>query len=179
LRSFKIYKKNVSPPEDWVVKHFNKIKKGGSVMDMAAGKGRHTQFFLDKGYNVVAVDQNITSLSIFNGHPKLRIVKADLETNSHAPFNAGVFNGIVVVNYLYRPIFQQIIEMLDTGGVLIFQTFMVGNELFGRPRNRNYLLLEDELKNFFSKELLILDSQQGYSDRPSKAVTQKICAIKK
>jgi hypothetical protein len=90
-----------------------------------------------------------------------------------------VFNGIVVVNYLYRPIFQQIIEMLDTGGVLIFQTFMVGNELYGRPRNRNYLLLEDELKNFFSKKLFILDFQQGYSDLPSKAVTQKICAIKK
>ena len=148
-------------------------------MDMAAGKGRHTQFLLDKGYNVIAVDQNITTLSNFNGHSKLRIIKADLEANSHAPFNAGVFNGIVIVNYLYRPIFQQIIEMLDIGGILIFQTFMVGNELYGRPRNRDYLLLKDELKNFFSKKLFIIDFQQGYSDHPSKSVIQKICAIKK
>lgn len=149
------------------------------MMDMAAGNGRHTQFLLDKGYNVIAVDQNITNLINLEGHPKLTIIKANLETNSCAPFNRRVFQGIVVVNYLYRPIFQQIIDMLDIGGILIFQTFMVGNELYGRPRNPDYLLLKNELKKFFSKKLFILDFEQGYSDCRSKAVTQKICAIKK
>ena len=70
------------------------------------------------------------------------------------------------------------IAALDDGGVLIYQTFMVGNEEFGRPRNPDFLLKENELREVFGGELDVLDFEQGFVEQPTPAVMQKVCAVK-
>ena len=59
----------------------------------------------------------------------------DLEAGNSLPFPASSFQGIVVTNYLYRPIFSQLLCLLE-GGILIYETFAVGHEKYGRPTNR-------------------------------------------
>ena len=109
--------------------------------------------------------------------PGVRFVQADLENGSPWPFAGQRFGAIVVTNYLHRPLFKSIEDSLGEGGVLIYETFMIGNERFGRPSNPDFLLRPGELVEAFSS-LTALAFEQGEVARPKPAVTQRICAIK-
>ena len=80
--------------------------------------------------------------------PRLEIIAADLEDGSPWPLAAREFDGIVVTNYLHRPLFPHLATPLAPGGVLIYETFGVGNERFGKPSNPNFLLRPGELLEF-------------------------------
>lgn len=101
-------------------------------------------------------------------------MKADLEDGSPWPFDGQRFGGIVVTNYLYRPLLPVLAQSLAEEGVLIYETFMVGNEKFGKPTNPNFLLRPGELLQAFAG-LTIAAFEQGTTDR---AVVQRICAIR-
>jgi hypothetical protein len=83
----------------------------------------------------------------------------------------------VVTNYLYRPLFARLAESLEDGGVLIYETFMTGNERFGKPSNPNFLLRSGELIEAFA-ELSVVAFEQGVVERPKKAVVQRLCALR-
>jgi SAM-dependent methyltransferase len=157
-------------PSDWVVRWAPVVKRG-PVLDVASGAGRNARFFAARGLDVVAVDrepQQITGVTF---------VQADLESGGRWPFEGQRFGAIVVTNYLHRPLFRSIADSLAEGGVLIYETFMIGNERFGRPSNPNFLLRAGELRDAFA-ELKVLAFEEGEVARPKPAVTQRICAIK-
>ncbi len=52
---------------------------------------------------------------------------------------------MVVTNYLHRPLFPMLLDALASGGVLLYETFMAGNERFGRPSRPEFLLKDGEL----------------------------------
>ncbi len=167
-----------SSPTVWVQKHAGLIPHGGQLVDLACGKGRHTRYLLEQGFNVLALDKDVSGLADLAGELNLEIVETDLESGGSFPLTGRKFAGVVVVNYLYRPILGDLMAVLAEGGVLIYQTFMVGNEEFGRPRNPDFLLRENELLDVFGGELKVIDFEQGYVERPTPAVLQKICAVK-
>ena len=141
----------------------------GPVLDVACGQGRHSRFFSEKGFQVVAVDREPQSL------PKgIDFVRANLEDGSPWPFAGRLFGGIVVTNYLHRPLFPHLAASLAEGGVLIYETFMLGNEKYGRPSNPEFLLRPGELLEAF-KDLSAIGFEQGYAERPKPAVVQRIC----
>ena len=166
-------------PADWVIEYSKLIPLGGQVLDVACGRGRNTRFLLEKGYSVVALDKDVEGLSDLKNHPDLEIIAADLEDGRPFPVLNRQFSGIVVTNYLYRPLFGDLVSALAGGGVLIYQTFMQGNEEFGRPRNPDFLLKENELKDEFGSTLDVIAFEQGYTEKPKPAMVQKICALKK
>ena len=166
------------PPLDWVVQHAGQIAAPGHVLDVACGRGRHTRYLLSLGYRVTALDRDTGALSDLAGRPNLRIMENDLEDGSPWPVAGEVFEGIVVSNYLYRPLYDALVNALATGGLLIYQTFSDGNAAYGKPRNPNFLLRENELLDVFGPRLTVLDFDQGYTDHPSPAVIQKICCRK-
>ena len=168
---------NISPL-DWVVQHAGRIAAPGHVLDVACGRGRHTRYLLSLGYRVTALDRDTGALSDLTGRPKLRILENDLEDGSPWPVAGEVFEGIVVINYLFRPLYDPLVDALATGGILIYQTFSDGNATYGKPRNPNFLLRKNELLDVFSSRLTVLDFYQGYTDHPSPAVVQKICCRK-
>jgi len=143
----------------------------GPVLDVAAGSGRHARLFAARGKEVVAVDRDEQAI------PGVRFVKADLEDGSPWPFPGRRFGGIVVANYLHRPLLPQLAASLDEGGVLIYETFMLGNESYGRPSNPAFLLQPGELLHAFNS-LTVVAFEQGTVERPKKAVIQRICAIR-
>lgn len=166
------------PPLDWVVRHAGHIAAPGHVLDVACGGGRHTRYLLGLGYRVTALDRDAGALSDLAGHPNLRVLEYDLEDGSAWPLAGEVFEGIVVSNYLYRPLFDPLTNALATGGLLIYQTFSDGNAAYGKPSNPAFLLRENELLDVFGPRLAVLDFHQGYTDRPTPAVIQRICCRK-
>ena len=168
---------NHSKPSEWVRKYANLISHGGAVLDLACGSGRHTRFLLERGIKVTALDYDISQLKDITNTKNLKTIEHNLEGSSPWPFASQAFDGIVVTNYLHRPLFPKIVESLAHKGVLIYQTFAVGNEEYGRPRNPEYLLSDDELLKVFGKHLHVVQYSYGFIKQPSPAVMQSICCI--
>jgi SAM-dependent methyltransferase len=162
---------------DWVTKYTALIPSNTLVLDLACGSGRNTRFLLDKGYSVVALDKDVSQLVDISCRKNLRKYKFDLEAGIKFPFHKQEFSGVIVTNYLYRPLFENLINSLSDGGVLIYQTFMIGNEAYGRPINPKFLLKRNELSDVFDKKLYVIAFEQGYIESPKPAVVQSICAI--
>src|SRR5690242_4446935 len=114
------------PPSAWVRRFVPLIRPGGQVLDLAAGAGRHTRLLLDMGFRVTAVDRDIGDLQTY-ASATCNVSAIDLETGRPWSLGGG-YDGIVVTNYLHRPLFSPIASALAPGGVLIYETFAAGNE---------------------------------------------------
>jgi SAM-dependent methyltransferase len=154
-------------PSAWVGRWAALVTRG-PVLDVASGAGRHARFFAARGLNVIAVDRDAQPMP-----EAITFVKADLEDGSPWPFTGQRFGGIVVTNYLHRPLLPVLAQSLTEGGALIYETFMAGNEKFGKPSNPDFLLRPGELLQAFAR-LTIVAFEQGTT---GKAVVQRICAI--
>jgi hypothetical protein len=114
----------------------------------------------------------------------LRIIEFDLEVvNSiFAEGNllfAQTFGAIVVVNYLYRPIFSSLIDALAPGGLFIYETFALGNEDYARPRNPDHLLKSGELLEVVSGQMQVVAYEHGVDENGDiPGVKQRLCAVK-
>ena len=149
---------------------------GGRVLDLAAGGGRHTRYFKDLGYQITALDRDVSRLQDLAGRG-VEVMAADLEDGSPWPLGARAFDGIVVTNYLHRPLFPHLASALAPGGVLIYETFGIGNERFGKPSNPNFLLRPGELLEFAAAHgLQVLAYACGEVAEPKQAIIQRIVA---
>jgi SAM-dependent methyltransferase len=144
------------------------------VLDLAAGTGRHTRLLLEMGLAVTAVDRDIEPLRPFAGG-RCEVRAVDLETEEPWRLGGG-YDGIVVTNYLHRPLFLSITSALADGGALIYETFAVGNERLGRPSNPDFLLRPGELLDAFAS-LTVIAFEQGEVAMPRPAVIQRMAAI--
>ena len=158
----------IERPSPWVLRWIELIDRG-PVLDLAAGAGRHSILFAERGLEVIAVDREPLNV------PGVRFVKADLEDAGPWPFAGQRFAAIVVTNYLHRPLLPHLAASLADGGVLIYETFMAGNERFGRPKNPAFLLQPGELLAAFAN-LTPIAFEQGYVETPKAAMIQRLCA---
>jgi SAM-dependent methyltransferase len=165
-------------PSRWARRFAPLIRPGGHVLDVAAGAGRHTRLLLDMGFRVTAVDRDIDALQQFAGD-RCTVRQVDLESgapaNVLAPLGSG-YDGIVVTNYLHRPLFPALASALAPGGVVIYETFAIGNERFGRPSDPDFLLRPGELLEAFAG-LTLIAFEQGEIAVPRPAAIQRIAAI--
>ncbi len=159
---------DIVAPSAWVVR-WAPLMARGRVLDLASGGGRHARHLANLGHEVTAIDREPQSLE------SIRFVRADLEDGSPWPLPGEQFEGIVVANYLHRPLFPLIERSLAPGGLLIYETFMRGNERFGKPSNPAYLLEPGELWRAFAG-LHIIAFEQGLSLEPKPAMRQRLCA---
>jgi SAM-dependent methyltransferase len=161
-------------PSLWVNRFLSLIKPGGLVLDLAAGNGRHVRLLRDHGFAVCAVDYDTTALSGLAG-PRCEVRRIDLETDDARQLGDS-YDGIIVTNYLHRPLLPAIARALAPGGVLIYETFARGNERYGRPRNPDFLLRPGELLETFST-LTVVAFEQGEVSVPRPAVIQRLVAV--
>lgn len=172
-------------PSPWVAR-FAPLIEPGEVLDLACGAGRHARFLAARGHSVSAVDRDAASLSIAAGN-EITTVQCDLEseqadTSAGWPFRRARFQGIVVTNYLHRPLFGPILTSLAPGGILIYETFAAGNERFGKPSNPAFLLQPGELLDIAqsarSEGFHVVAFEDGYVSAPKPAMVQRICLCK-
>jgi SAM-dependent methyltransferase len=146
------------------------------VLDLACGHGRHARHLSALGFAVVAVDRDPAALATLEGSRGIEARVADLEASAW-PFAAASFDGVVVTNYLHRPLFGNLVASLRAGGVLIYETFAAGNEQYGRPGNPAFLLRPNELLESVAP-LAVIAFEQGRVSRPKRAVIQRVCAVR-
>ena len=164
-------------PSPWVSRHAALAAAGGHALDLAAGAGRHARWLLERGYHVVALDIDTSGLADLAGVEGIEIVAADLEGGQPWPLAERQFDLVIVANYLFRPILADIGHSMAPGGVLIYETFAIGNEQYGKPSNPDFLLREGELMDWFS-DWQVIDFGQTYTEVHKPAIIQHICAVK-
>ena len=160
----------------WVERFADLVPARGTVLDVACGHGRHLRFFRARGHPVVGVDLDVSALDDLSGDDSVEIVQADLEQGVW-PFAGRTFGGVVVTNYLFRPLIALLAGAVAPEGVLLYETFSRGNERVGRPRNPDFLLAPGELYEAVAPCLQVVAYEQGGEKRPRPAVRQRIAAV--
>jgi SAM-dependent methyltransferase len=159
-------------PSQWVQRWAAMIRPGGVVLDVAAGGGRHARLLARLGFEVDAVDRDVSSLRDAAG---VAVLEADIEGGPW-PYAGRRFDGIVVTNYLHRPLMPTLVDSLEPGGVLIYETFARGNERFGKPSNPAFLLASGELLEAVRGRLRVLAFEDVVVGEPKPAAIQRIAA---
>lgn len=168
---------HISP---WV-QRYAPLVPGGAVLDLACGSGRHSRHMAALGHEVVAVDRDPVALAAAAG-PGITTSAIDLEQEQEGaawPFGPHRFAGIVVTNYLHRPLIADMLGSLAPNGVLIYETFADGNAQFGKPSNPAFLLQPGELLELARAHgLRVVAFEDGVVDVPKAAMVQRLCAVK-
>ncbi|MDZ4129876.1 MAG: class I SAM-dependent methyltransferase [Hydrogenophaga sp.] len=161
-------------PSAWVQRWAHLVPAGGSVLDVACGHGRHLKWFAQRGHQVTGVDRSTEAIEAVK--PFGRAVLADIE-NGTWPFEGETFDAVVVTNYLWRALLPVITRSVAPGGVLIYETFAMGNESVGKPSRPDFLLQPGELLKA-REGLHVVAYEDGFCDRPARFV-QRIAAVRK
>jgi len=166
------------PPSAWVRRFASFIPPGGEVLDLASGSGRHSRLLAGLGYSVEAVDRDAAALGELASIDRVTVRETDLEGGPW-PYSGRTFSGIVVTNYLFRQHLPALFSALATPGVLIYETFMAGNERCGKPSNPDFLLCSQELLDWAKESgLRVVVFEEGYVDLPKPAMVQRLCAVR-
>ena len=159
-------------PSPWVVRWSRLIAARGSVLDVACGSGRHFGWLAAQGFAVTGVDRDAQALGALRLQG--RCIVADIEA-APWPLPDEHFDGVVVTHYLWRPLWPALLASLRENGVLIYETFALGNEAFGKPSNPDFLLRPGELLQACAG-LHIVAYEDGVLESPMRRV-QRIVAL--
>jgi SAM-dependent methyltransferase len=162
-------------PSDWIRRFASLVPAGARILDVACGAGRHTRLFAARGCAVVAVDREPCLDADLRAGARVDHRVADLEQGSW-PLTGERFEAVVVTNYLHRPLFPHLLAAVAPGGLLLYETFAVGNAAFGKPGNPAFLLAPRELLDVFGAELRVIAFEDGYEETPRPAMVQRIAA---
>ncbi len=164
-------------PSAWIVRWSHLLEPGATVLDVACGPGRHVEWFAGREHPVTGVDRDIAQAR--QNTPGAELIEADIESGSwplHAQGAARTFGAVVVTNYLWRPLMDTVLASVAPGGVLLYETFAMGNASVGRPSRPDFLLRPGELLKTCAA-LDIVAYEQGYLEDPPRFV-QRIAALR-
>ncbi|HET8748022.1 MAG TPA: class I SAM-dependent methyltransferase [Ramlibacter sp.] len=161
-------------PSPWIRRWTHLVPANGTVLDLACGGGRHARWFAARGHKVTAVDRDAPALATLQGVAET--IEADIE-NGPWPLAGRQFDAVVVTNYLWRPLFPQILAAVAPGGVLLHETFAQGNETVGKPSRPDFLLAPGELLRAYGAELRVVAFEDGFLEPPPRFL-QRIAAVR-
>lgn len=161
-------------PSAWIARFAPMLDVGARVLDVACGQGRHARLFAARGCWVTAVDRDQVALAGLRGVDGIIVRVADLE-GAAWPLGDQTFDAVIVTNYLHRPLFPALLAALGVDGLLLYETFAVGNEAFGKPSNPDFLLQTGELLQR-AAGLRVIAFEDGYLAAPRPAMVQRIAA---
>jgi SAM-dependent methyltransferase len=167
------------PPSPWIARFAALVPSGARVLDVAAGGGRHARLFASRGARVLAVDRDADALADLVDVDGVQTRVVDLE-GAAWPLAGETFDAIVVTNYLHRPLFPHLRAALAVNGVLLYETFAMGNEAYGRPANPDFLLCRDELLSLaaLAPAMTVVGFEQGLVQGQGRAaVVQRLAAV--
>ena len=163
-------------PMSWIKRWAALIPPHGRVLDLACGAGRHAVFLARLGYRVEAVDADLAPSAELRDTEGVVWRQHDLEAEPW-PFEPESYQAVVVTNYLHRPLLPHMIDVLAPGGVLLYATFSMGQQRFGRPRNPAHLLMPGELLEAVRGQMRVVAYEDVEETDPAICV-QRLCAIK-
>jgi SAM-dependent methyltransferase len=158
----------VRPPSAWLLDNADLLPRGGRVLDVACGRGRHALWLAAKGLDVTAIDRDagaIAHLKDVADRLGVRITAdvVDLETEPPPSLGSCGYDAVLGFNYLHRPLMPAIREAVKTGGRIFYETFTRRQAERGRPTNPAFLLEDGELERLMAP-FTILRSREGEFD---------------
>jgi rhodanese-related sulfurtransferase len=160
-------------PSPWLIENADLLPRGGRVLDVACGAGRHSLLLASAGFDVTAIDRDAATLDRLREQAErlglnLETEVVDLEpddTAAKAPpmLAPDAYDLVLVTRYLHRPLFPHLIRSLAPGGTLIYETFLAQQAERGHPKNPAFLLKAGELSTLVAP-LSILRQREGEHD---------------
>jgi SAM-dependent methyltransferase len=149
---------------DWLADTIDALPPGARVLDVASGSGRNALFVAATGRPVHAIDRDRQALAALAERARVAGVPVttevvDLEAGMPA-LGTAIYGGVIVFNYLHRPLLPAIVHALAPGGVLIYETFTIGQAARGHPRNPAFLLQPGELRDLV-QPLTVMRYREG------------------
>lgn len=134
-------------PADVLLENAHRLPLSGHALDLACGLGRNAVYLADKGFSVEAWD--FSDIAIASLQRTAAELELDIDTRlidvENGLVDCAIFDVIVVSNFLIRSIFPSIVEKLESGGLLFYQTFLRSGIDDGGPENPAYRLNPGEL----------------------------------
>lgn len=162
----------VDTPSSWLRRWVHLLPEGATVLDVACGRGRHARWLASHGLRVTGVDRNREALEGLRS--VIECIEADLE-GAPWPLPGRRFDAVVVTNYLWRPLWPDLLAALTPGGLLLAETFAEGQQTVGRPARPEFLLQHGELLRL-CQGLHIIAYEDGVLQPPVRFV-QRIAAV--
>ena len=165
-------------PSDWLQRWGHLLPAGSRVLDLACGRGRHLRWAAAHGFAVTGIDRDAAalaeSLDLANAG-SAELITADIE-NGPWPLPGRQFDAVLVFNYLWRPLWPDLISALAPGAVLVCETFAAGNASVGKPSRPDFLLQPGELIQRCAG-LTVVAYEHGFLDNPARFV-QRVVAVR-
>ena len=169
------------PPSPFLVENIDLLPKG-RALDVAMGGGRNAVYLAKTGYETEGVDISREEVGAAlelarKSGVDLKAHIEDLEGNVH--FDEASYDVIICFNYLYHPLIPKMKDALRTGGMIVYETYIVDQARFGRPRNPDHLLKRNELLDMF-REFRCLRYREGIiENRKALAgiIAEKVVAV--
>lgn len=153
-------------PSPWLIENADLLPRGGRVLDVACGRGRHALLLASAGFTVRAIDRDPDAIAFVRETAarlslKLEAEVVDLEIDP--PPSLGAADAVMVFNYLHRPLMPALRDAVTPGGRIFYETFTTRQAERGHPKNPAFLLKDGELPELLSP-LTILRSREGDVD---------------
>ena len=135
------------------------------------------RWFAEKGHPVTGIDRSSEAIDAASRYGEA--VLADIENGPWPLMRGGQprqFEAVIVTNYLWRPLFPLIAQSVAPGGILIHETFAVGNETVGKPSRPDFLLQPAELLRAYPT-MHVVAFEQGFLEDPPRFV-QRVVAVR-
>lgn len=164
-----------SLPSPWIVRFAPLLPPGARVLDVACGSGRHARYLHGLGMAVTGLDRDAEAIAALRTNVAGQFTVADIE-NEAWPLANAQFDAVVVTNYLWRPLWPQLLHSVAPGGLLLYETFADGNAAYGKPSRPDFLLQPGELLHACAGWHIIA-YEHGLLTAPNRVV-QRIAARK-
>jgi SAM-dependent methyltransferase len=180
-KKFKTPHLRVAMPSVWVQKFAPLVRAGGPILDVTCGGGRHTRLFLERGHPVIGIDKDLDHVGDLEVAPDVELINFELENGNPLPVSGLKFSAIILVYYIYRPLFTELMDLLEPGGLFICESFAHGDEVYHSPHNPDHLLANGELLDVVQGRLQVVAYEHGlvespFPNRPFPGILQRICA---
>ena len=166
-------------PSRWLIENLDVLPAGRRVLDLACGRGRHALALAARGWSVHAIDRDREALEAIAdaaaGRPGT--ITTEVKELEGGPVSLGVsaYGAVLVFNYLYRPLMPAIVDALEPGGVLLYETFTRGQAARGHPRNPAFLLDDGELPRLVAP----LDVTRAFEGDRDGTLISSVVAIRR
>jgi 2-polyprenyl-3-methyl-5-hydroxy-6-metoxy-1,4-benzoquinol methylase len=135
-------------PSTWFLWHAHRIRPGARVVDLACGEGRHSRAAAERGAEVLGIERDPVTLAMARGKAAdagLTVQWMEWDLGGEWP-ELGVFDAVLVFNYLDRANMPRILQLVAPGGLLIMETFLEAQREAGwGPTSSAHLLRPGEL----------------------------------